>query len=105
MKKESNDAITMDDIARLANVSKPTVSRALANNPLVKADTREKILKIARQHGYVVNRNAQKLRSTRTDTVAVILDFTSFRERRRPDPFVYDFSTGVSAELSGRHQD
>ena len=54
--------ITMDDVARLANVSKPTVSRALGGHPNVKPKTREKVLSVAREHGYAVNRNAKKLR-------------------------------------------
>jgi hypothetical protein len=35
-------AVTMDDIARLAQVSKPTVSRALNNSPLVKERTKNR---------------------------------------------------------------
>ena len=45
----------MDDIARLAKVSKPTVSRAFKDSPLVKSATKERILTIARRHGYSVN--------------------------------------------------
>ena len=70
-------AVTMDDIARLAMVSKPTVSRALNNSPLVKEKTRNRVLAVAHEHGYAVNRNAQKLRRKRTNTIAVSLDFGS----------------------------
>ena len=52
--------VNMDDIARLANVSKPTVSRVLNNSPLVSLKTRERVLAVAREQGYSVNRNAQK---------------------------------------------
>ena len=55
-------AKTMADIARLAKVSKPTVSRALSNSPLVNEVTRQHVLAVAAEHGYTVNRNAQKLR-------------------------------------------
>ena len=74
-------AVNMGDIARLANVSKPTVSRVLNGSPLVNAETRERVLEVAREHGYAVNRNAQKLRQLRTDTIAVMLDFGSHRAR------------------------
>ena len=40
------------DIARLAHVSHPTVSRALQNSPLVNPLTAERIRKIAEQAGY-----------------------------------------------------
>ena len=64
----------MGDIARLANVSKPTVSRVLNNSPLVNDETRERVLRVARANGYAINRNAQKLRQARNDTIAVVLD-------------------------------
>ncbi|MDH5216011.1 MAG: LacI family transcriptional regulator, partial [Gammaproteobacteria bacterium] len=83
-------AVTMDDIARLAKVSKPTVSRALSNSPLVKDATREHVLEIARKHGYAVNRNAQKLRHKRTNTIAVSLDFRSHKQNHISDPFIFE---------------
>lgn len=95
----------MDDIARLAKVSKPTVSRVLNNSPLVTAETRERVLAVARAHGYAVNRNAQKLRQTRTDTIAVVLDFGSHRGGRIADPFIFELLAGVSEALSVRNQD
>lgn len=97
--------ITMDDIARLAKVSKPTVSRALSNNPLVNRDTREHVLSIAREHGYAVNRNAQKLRNKRTNTVAVSLDFLSHRQNHISDPFIFDLLAGISEALGDCNQD
>lgn len=98
-------AVNMADIARLANVSKPTVSRVLNDSPLVSKETRERVLEVARQHGYAVNRNAQKLRQLRTDTIAVLLDFSSHRGGRIGDPFIFELLAGVSEALSVRNQD
>jgi DNA-binding LacI/PurR family transcriptional regulator len=98
-------AINMGDVARLANVSKPTVSRVLNNSPLVTPETRERVLDVARAHGYAVNRNAQKLRQVRTDTIAVVLDFGSHRAGRIADPFIFELLAGVSEALSIRNQD
>jgi DNA-binding LacI/PurR family transcriptional regulator len=98
-------AITMDDIARLAKVSKPTVSRALSDSPLVNRATKEHVISVARSHGYAVNRNAQKLRHKRTNTIAVSLDFLSHRENHIADPFIYDLLAGVSEALGDRNQD
>jgi DNA-binding LacI/PurR family transcriptional regulator len=99
-------AVNMGDIARLANVSKPTVSRVLNNSPLVTAETRERVLDVARTHGYAVNRNAQKLRQLRTDTIAVVLDFSSHRGGSSiADPFIFELLAGVSEALSVRNQD
>lgn len=95
----------MQDIARLANVSAPTVSRVLNDSPLVTGETRERVLEIARQHGYAVNRNAQKLRQARTNTVAVMLDFGSHRHGAIGDPFIFELLAGVSEALSIRNQE
>ena len=98
-------AITMDDIARLAMVSKPTVSRALSNSPLVNKATRERVLAVANEYGYAVNRNAQKLRRKRTNTIAVSLDFGSHRQNHISDPFMFELLAGVSEALGDRNQD
>ncbi len=98
-------AVNMGDIARLANVSKPTVSRVINNSPLVTPETRERVLEVMRVHGYAVNRNAQKLRNLRTDTIAVLLDFGSHRAGRIADPFIFELLAGVSEALSVRKQD
>jgi DNA-binding LacI/PurR family transcriptional regulator len=95
----------MSDIARLANVSKPTVSRVLNGSPLVTAETRERVLEVARANGYVMNRNAQKLRHSRTNTVAVVLDFGSHRHGAIGDPFIFELLAGISEALSVRDQD
>ncbi|QNA87039.1 LacI family transcriptional regulator [Sphingomonas sp. So64.6b] len=97
--------MTMDDIARLANVSKPTVSRALNGSTLVSAKTRDRVLEVARENGYAVNRNAQKLRQARTNTVAVVLDFGSHRHGAIGDPFIFELLAGVSEALSVRDVD
>lgn len=98
-------SVNMDDIARLANVSKPTVSRALNNSPLVSLKTRERVLAVAREQGYSVNRNAQRLRQLHTGTIAVLLDFGSHRMGRIGDPFIFELLAGVSEALSIRNQD
>ncbi len=95
----------MDDIAKLAKVSKPTVSRALSDSPLVKPDTKNHVLSVARQHGYAVNRNAQKLRHKRTNTIAVSLDFRSHQQNHISDPFIFELLAGVSEALGARSQD
>lgn len=98
-------AVSMADIARLANVSKPTVSRVLNGSPLVSETTREHVLAVAREHGYAVNRNAQKLRQTRSETISVVLDFGSHRGGRIADPFIFELLAGVAEALSVRNLD
>jgi len=93
---------TMDDIARLASVSKPTVSRVLNGSTLVNAKTRERVLEVARAQGYSVNRNAQNLRQERANAIAVVLDFGSHRHGAIGDPFIFELLAGVSEALSVR---
>lgn len=64
---------TSRDIADLAGVSQATVSRALRNSPLVRKETRERVLRIARELNYFVNRNAAGLRTHHSNTIALLL--------------------------------
>lgn len=63
---------TSIDIAYLAGVSQPTVSRALRGDKSVSAATRERIRKIAEELNYTVDRNASSLRSHRSNTIALL---------------------------------
>ncbi|WP_309120549.1 LacI family DNA-binding transcriptional regulator [Paenibacillus sp.] len=65
--------VTIKDIARLAGVSYSTVSKALNDSPLVKTDTRRRIVELARQLGYEPNLAAKSLVSRRSMTVGVLL--------------------------------
>ena len=47
-----NLKITTSQIAKICNVSQGTVDRALNNRPDIKAETKQKILDVARQYGY-----------------------------------------------------
>lgn len=63
---------TIEDIARLANVSKSTVSRALNNSSLVKQETREQIQAIAREHNFRLNAPARNLSMRQSHTIAFV---------------------------------
>lgn len=63
---------TSFDIAYLAGVSQPTVSRALRGSKSVSPATREKIQQIARELNYTVDKNASSLRSQRSNTLALL---------------------------------
>jgi DNA-binding LacI/PurR family transcriptional regulator len=60
------------DIAHLAGVSQPTVSRALRGSPMVNPETRERILRIARELNYKVDKNASSLRLRNAGTLALL---------------------------------
>jgi DNA-binding LacI/PurR family transcriptional regulator len=95
----------MDDIARLAKVSKPTVSRAFKDSPLIKRATKDRILAIARRHGYSVNWNAQKLRTNRTKTVAVVMHLPPQTSEHVSAPFFFQLLNDVARGLWVRQHD
>jgi DNA-binding LacI/PurR family transcriptional regulator len=55
---------TIADIARIAGVSKATVSRALNDSPLLSAATRERVRAVAREHDFEMNDSARRLSAT-----------------------------------------
>jgi DNA-binding LacI/PurR family transcriptional regulator len=78
---------TSRDIARLAEVSQATVSRALRNSPLVKPETRERIASIAQQLHYRADHSAAGLRSRRSQTLALLLFEESDDDDAQINPF------------------
>lgn len=67
----------MRDVSRATGLSMFTVSRALSGGDGVSTESREQVLKTARELGYIPNRAAQELRRASRDSVAVITASTS----------------------------
>lgn len=63
--------LTIKDIAKIANVSKATVSKVLNNYPGVKEETRENIIKIMKQHNYWPNSIARSLSANKSYTIGI----------------------------------
>ncbi|WDV31739.1 LacI family transcriptional regulator [Streptomyces sp. AD16] len=66
-------AITSHDVARLAGVSQPTVSRALRDDPRVSRATREKVRRAAASLDYVPSEAGRTLSTRATRRVGVIV--------------------------------
>jgi DNA-binding LacI/PurR family transcriptional regulator len=79
---------SIKDIARIARVSHPTVSRALQNSPLVNPKTAERIRQIAREAGYRPSAVARGLVTRHTRTIG--LAATSIA-----DPFTSEVASGI----------
>ena len=63
---------TSFDIAAIAGVSQPTVSRALSGSPSVSEATRARVLAAAEQLNYKVDKNASGLRRQHSRTLALL---------------------------------
>lgn len=63
---------TIADIARLAGVSKSTVSRALSDSPLIGEETKERIRLIVKEHNFQMNVPAQRLSMRQSHTIAFV---------------------------------
>lgn len=66
-------AITSRDVARLAGVSQPTVSRALRDDPRVSDETKQRVREAATLLGYVPSEAGRALSSGRTRRVGLLV--------------------------------
>lgn len=96
---------TIADIARLANVSKATVSRALNDSPLISAETRQRIHEIARSHHFQVNVPARQLSRRQSNTLAFVTHATCQKNFSVADLFGLEIMGGISAELAEKGYD
>lgn len=87
-----NPAPTLDDVARVAGVSRATVSRAVRGGHRVSSQAQRAIEAAIEQLGYVPNQAARSLALRRSNTIAVIV--SEPHRRVFHDPF---FSISVAA--------
>ncbi|MDN3497060.1 LacI family DNA-binding transcriptional regulator [Planococcus sp. APC 4015] len=66
-------AVTSRDVARLAGVSQPTVSRALRDDPRVSEDTKRRVRESAELLGYVPSEAGRALSSGRTRRIGLLV--------------------------------
>ena len=78
---------TSFDIAALAGVSQPTVSRALSGNPSVSEVTRARVLAAAEKLHYTVDKNASGLRRRQSRTLALLFFEENSAEGALINPF------------------
>ena len=95
----------MVDIARLAGVSKSTVSRALADSPLVNDKTKALVKKIAIEHNYRLNVAARNFRLKESLTISVLLPTAVGADWRLSDPFFLELLGAIADSVDAHgHQ-
>lgn len=88
MASANEKKLTLAGLAKLAGVSTSTASRALNDNPLIKKETREKLQALAIKNNFSLNRAASRLRTQKTNVVAVILNLIDSTDQSISDPFL-----------------
>lgn len=85
---------TINDIARLAGVSKKTVSRVINNSPFVKDETRRKIQQVIEENGFTPDPQARGLAFRRSFLFGMVYD--------NPTPqYVVNMMQGMLDGLAG----
>lgn len=85
---------TINDVARIAEVSKKTVSRVINQSPFVREDTRERVNAVIKELGFIPDPQARGLAFRRSFLVGMIYD--------NPSPtYVVNMQQGVLDALKG----
>lgn len=81
-------AVTMQQIADIAGVSRGTVDRAINNRGRINPEVKDKILKIANNLGYISRKEAKKKASKKSYKIGVITQLSDA-------PFMIDINRGI----------
>ena len=90
------------ELARAAGVSISTVSRALADNPMISAATRKRVADLAQSHGFRLNQQARNLRLRRTQAIGVVLPLGHETAQHLSDPFFITMLGHLADALTDR---
>lgn len=99
---KTDKKLTLSDLAKMAGVSTSTASRALNDNPIIKKETRAKLQALAKAHNFSLNAAASRLRTQKTNVVAVILNLIDQTEQSISDPFLLKVVGDLNQALNKR---
>lgn len=94
------DKVRLEDVARLARVSRSTASRVITGSPGVSEEARLAVERAARRLDYSPNRAARSLVTRRADLIGLVISEPT--SRLVGDPTFPRLIRGVSEELAGR---
>ena len=97
-RQNSSPRTTIVDVAEKAGVSLGTVSRVINKDVHVAPDTRQRVQAVMSEMGYVANRQAQSLKSSKTNVIGMLV----------PDlgtGYIGEIMRGIDAELALSHLD
>jgi LacI family transcriptional regulator len=70
-------ALTIEQIAVIAQVSRSTVSRVLNDHPSVRPEVRERVLRVMREHNYAPHAAARSLARSQTNIIGLVIPRTA----------------------------
>lgn len=97
---KSAKKLTLSDLAKIAGVSTSTASRALNDNPIIKQATRDKVKALASKYNFSLNTAASRLRTQKTNVIAVILNLIDHTEQSISDPFLLKVVSDLNQALN-----
>jgi DNA-binding LacI/PurR family transcriptional regulator len=97
-KRASNNK--MAAVARRVGVSLSTVSRALADSPLISEETRRQVREAAESLNYRVDAAGSSLRTGLTRTVGVVIPLAHAAKQSLSDPFFLEILGALADELT-----
>ncbi|MDQ0483472.1 LacI family DNA-binding transcriptional regulator [Guptibacillus hwajinpoensis] len=89
-------AVTIKDVAKLANVAPSTVSRVIANNPRISEQTKRRVREAMEYLGYHPNYNARSLANKSTQTIGLVMP--SSADKVFQNPFFPEVLRGISTK-------
>src|SRR5690625_969864 len=103
MERTKSRTVKLEDLAREANVSTSTVSRALSGDPSVNTDTRKRILQIAKAQQYEAPpRRARSTVRTTGALITVVMAPPLIDTYQSIDPFSLSLLGGIIGAMRER---
>ncbi|WP_334073572.1 MULTISPECIES: LacI family DNA-binding transcriptional regulator [Paenibacillus] len=95
--------VTINDIAKAANVAKSTVSKVLNDSPSIPLATKERIRAIMREMNYIPSSMATGLAKRKCNNVAVMIDLS--RRNDFLNQFFYNIIGGIESVVGSKGYD
>ncbi len=98
----NKQATRLEDLAKLANVSISTASRALNDSPAVNVRTKQRIWKLARELDYPFRQYMPAGPIGAEATITIVVPKPQSRDSRMADPFFFELIAGIGDAARAR---
>ncbi|MBY9077153.1 LacI family DNA-binding transcriptional regulator [Paenibacillus sp. HN-1] len=90
--------VTIQDIAKAANVAKSTVSKVLNDSPKISDETKARVREIMKQMNYTPSSIATRLAKRKSHNIGILFDIS--KESEHANPFFYNILVGIESVIS-----